>query len=263
MVALFRLALGPLRAGAPLAMRWSDEALVLSVRRHGESSLLVHLLTRERGRHAGLVRGGQRPKARAVWQIGNRVLASWSARLAEHLGTLTGELAHGYAASVIAAPVRLAGLASASAMADAALPEREPHRKCYEGLVVLFDGLAEDRGWMPDYVRWELELLAELGFGLDLAACAATGVTQGLVYVSPNSGRAVSEEAGEPYRARLLRLPPFLRAGADFAPPSAADVLDGLALTGFFLAARIFAPEGKSLPPARSRFAAALEKFRS
>ncbi len=95
-----------------LAMRWSDEALVLSVRRHGESSLLVHLLTRERGRHAGLVRGGQRPKARAVWQIGNRVLASWSARLAEHLGTLTGELAHGYAASVIAAPVRLAGLAS-------------------------------------------------------------------------------------------------------------------------------------------------------
>ncbi len=113
-------------------------------------------------------------------------------------------------------------------MADAALPERAPHRKSYEGLVTLFDALAEDRGWMPDYVRWELDLLAELGFGLDLAACAATGVTERLVYVSPNSGRAVSEEAGEPYRARLLRLPPFLRAGADFAPPSAADVLDGL-----------------------------------
>ena len=263
MVALFVLALAAPGAKSALAMRWSDEALVLSARRHGESSLLVHLLTRERGRHAGLVRGGQRPKTRVVWQIGNRVLAAWSARLSEHLGTMTGELAHGYAAQLIASPARLAGLAAAAAMADAALPEREPHRKSYDGFVALLDAFAENRGWMPDYVRWELELLAELGFGLDLAACAATGVTENLVYVSPNSGRAVSEEAGAPYRARLLHLPPFLRAGANFAPPSAQDVLDGLALTGFFLEARIFVPEGKSLPPARQRFLAALEKFRS
>jgi len=244
-------------------MRWNDEALVLSVRRHGESSLLVHLLTRERGRHAGLVRGGQRPKARAVWQIGNRVLVTWSARLSEHLGTMTGELAHGYAAALMAEPVRLAGLAAAAALADAALPEREPHRTSFERLVALYDALEADRGWMPEYVRWELALLADLGFGLDLARCAATGVTQNLVYVSPNSGRAVSAEAGAPYRERLLRLPPFLRAGAQALPPTAEDVLDGLALTGFFLGARVFAPEGKALPPARARFAAALEKFRS
>jgi DNA repair protein RecO (recombination protein O) len=243
-------------------MRWNDEGLVLSARRHGESALLVHLLTRERGRHAGLVRGGQRPKARATWQTGNRVQASWSARLAEHLGTMTGELAHGYAASIIAQPVRLAGLAAAAAMADAVLPEREPHRRAYDGLADLLGALELDRGWMPRYVRWEIELLAELGFGLDLARCAATGVAENLVYVSPNSGRAVSEEAGAPYRARLLRLPPFLREGSN-APASADDVLDGIALTGFFLERRLFAPEGKRLPPARARFIAALEKFRS
>jgi len=244
-------------------MRWQDEAIVLSARRHGESSLLVHLLTRGRGRHAGLVRGGQRPKARAVWQIGNAVLVNWSARLAEHLGTLTGELAHGYAASLIDAPARLACLAAAAAVADAALPEREPHRAAFDGLVALFDALEADRGWMPLYVRWELALLAELGFGLDLARCAASGTAENLVYVSPNSGRAVSQSAGAPYRDRLLRLPPFLRAQAETAPPTAADARDGLALTGFFLAARVFAPEGKNLPPARARFVAAVEKLRS
>jgi len=260
-VALLRLALAALCDGPALAMRWSDEGIVLSARRHGESALLVHVLTLERGRHAGLVRGGQRPKARAVWQIGNRVLASWSARLAEHLGTMTGELARGYAAMLIAAPARLAALAAAAALADAALPERELHRKAYDGLVALLDALAADDGWMPAYVRWELELLAELGFGLDLAACAATGARENLVYVSPNSGRAVSEAAGEPYRARLLPLPAFLREGAGFAPPTAASVRDGLALTGFFLEARLFAPEGKRLPPARARFVAAVEKL--
>ena len=262
-MAFFRLALASSRAGAPLAMRWNDDALVLSVRRHGESALLVHLLTREHGRHAGLVRGGQRPKARAQWQIGNRVLATWSARLAEHLGTMAGELAHGYAAALIASPARLACLAAAAAIADSVLPEREPHARSFARLAALLDALEEDRGWMPDYVRWELDLLAELGFGLDLGACAATGARARLVYVSPNSGRAVSAEAGEPYRKRLLRLPPFLREGEDFAPPDAESVLDGLALTGFFLNARLFAPEGRNLPPARARFVAALEKFKA
>jgi DNA repair protein RecO (recombination protein O) len=242
-------------------MRWSDEALVLSTRRHGESGLLVHLLTRDHGRHAGLVRGGQRPKARVAYQIGNRLAVTWSARLAEHLGTLQGELEHGYAAALIDAPARLAGLAAAAALADAALPEREPHQRVFQGLVALCESLAQDAGWMPAYVEWELALLAELGFGLDLASCAVTGATADLVYVSPKSGRAVSAGAGEAYRARLLRLPPFLGGASGAAPATSADVLDGLALTGFFLGARVFAPHRRGLPPARTRFVELLRRF--
>jgi len=242
-------------------VRWSDEAILLSTRRHGESGLLVHLLTREHGRHAGLVRGGQRPQARAAYQIGNRLLVTWSARLAEHLGTITGETTHLHAASLIGEPERLGALASAAALADAALPEREPHPRAYGGLVTLLEALQSDDGWMPAYVRWEMALLTELGYGLDLAQCAATGATNDLVYVSPNSGRAVSAGAGEPYRDRLLRLPPFLRVDTNGAPPSAEDVLDGLTLAGFFLDHRVFAPHGHALPAARTRFVDALRRF--
>jgi DNA repair protein RecO (recombination protein O) len=242
-------------------MRWSDEAVVLSTRRHGESALLVHLLTPGHGRHAGLVRGGQRPKARMPYQIGNRLLVTWSARLAEHLGALTGELAHGYAAALITAPVRLSCLAAAAALADASLPEREPHLLVYRGLLALLDALEGDAGWAAAYVAWELALLAELGYGLDLARCAATGATEGLAFVSPRSGRAVSDAAAAPYRGRMLALPPFLREGGLVAPPTAADMLDGLTLTGFFLERRAFAPEGRSLPAARTRFVDALRQF--
>lgn len=242
-------------------MRWSDEAIVLSTRRHGESGLLVHLLTPEHGRHAGLVRGGQRPKLRAIHEIGNRLLVTWSARLAEHLGTLTGELAHAYAAPLIAAPARLKCLAAAAALADAALPEREPHPRTYRALAMLLDALEADAGWAALYVAWELDLLAELGFGLDLARCAATGVATELVYVSPKSGRAVSAAAGEPYRDRLLRLPPFLSVAGAETPPAPQDVLDGLALTGCFLEARVFAPHGRALPAARSRLVDALAAY--
>jgi DNA repair protein RecO (recombination protein O) len=241
-------------------MRWSDDAIVLSVRRHGESGLLVHCLTRAHGRHAGLVRGGQRPRARAQYQIGNRLLVTWSARLSEHLGTLTGELVEGRTATLIDAPARLGGLAAAAALADAALPEREPHRVLYERLDALADALQANLGWMPAYVRFELDLLTELGFGLDLARCAATGTTADLVYVSPNSGRAVSAAAGAPYRERLLRLPPFLAADAA-AAPAAGEIMDGLELTGFFLERRVFGPHGRALPAARSRFVALLQQF--
>ena len=241
-------------------MRWSDDAVVLSTRRHGESGLLVHLLTGAHGRHAGLVRGGQRPRTRVAYQIGNRLVVAWSARLAEHLGTIQGEVARGYAAALIDAPARLACLSSAAALADSGLPEREPHPLMFARLVELLDALAADRGWMPAYAEWELGLLAELGFGLDLACCAVTGATTGLVYVSPTSGRAVSAAAGAPYRERLLRLPPFLRAGEQGAPVL-GDVLDALALSGFFLERRVFVPHGRGLPPARSRFLDMLRQF--
>lgn len=237
-------------------MRWTDEGLVLATRRHGESALLVHLLTAGHGRHAGLVRGGQRPKTRAQWQTGNRLTVVWSARLTEHLGTFQGELTSGYAARFIDDGVRLACLAAACALAEATLPERAPHPQAHAGLLALLDGLSRDAGWAAAYVLWELKLLAELGFGLDLERCAATGAREALIYVSPRSGQAVSAAAGAPYRERLFALPPFLREAEAAATPQA--VLDGLALTGFFLERRVLAPQDRKLPPARGRFIDAL-----
>jgi DNA repair protein RecO (recombination protein O) len=242
------------------AMQWEDEGIVLAARRHGEGGLVVQLLTRGHGRHAGLVRGGQGPKLRTVYQIGNRVGIAWKARLAEHLGAVTGELLRGHAARFMDDAARLACLAAAAALAGAALPEREPHPRVYEGFCTLLDALDADHGWAVGYAEWELILLAELGFGLDLARCAATGETEQLTYVSPKSGQAVSASAGEPYRDKLLRLPRFLLPGGEIVPPPAQDVIDGLALTGFFLDRRVFAPHGRKMPAARSRFVDVLER---
>lgn len=233
-------------------MQWSDEAIILAVRPHGETSLIVQLLTRTHGRHAGLVRGARKARGRGLYEIGNRVEASWQARLAEHLGLLRCELLGGCAAALIDDPARLAGLAAAAAMAEAALPEREPAPRSFAGLAELLTALAQDRDWAPVYVRWELDLLAELGFGLDLARCAATGATSDLAYVSPKSAQAVSRDAGAPYRDKLLALPSFLRDPAAAIGP--ADIRDGLALTGYFLSRHVFAPLGRALPPARTRF---------
>ncbi len=242
-------------------MQWEDDAIVLAARRHGESALVAQVLTRGHGRHAGLVRGGQRPKQRTIYQVGNRVGVTWKARLSEHLGALTGELQRGHAARFMDDSARLGCLAAAAAVAEAALPEREPHPRIYEGLSALLDALDADRGWAVGYVEWELMLLAELGFGLDLARCAATGETRELIYVSPKSGRAVSAAAGAPYRDKLLRLPAFLLPGGEPVAPAPADVLDGLALTGFFLERRVFAPHGRETPAARSRFVDLLRRM--
>src|SRR5579862_842278 len=241
-------------------MEWRDEGLVLATRRHGERALVVELLTREHGRHAGLLRGGQAPKTRASWQIGNRLLVSWRARLAEHLGSYSGELVESYAARLLDDRARLAALAAATALAASALPEREPHPRAFAGLSALIAALDADERWAVAYVEWEMALLEELGFGLELSHCAATGVTEDLVYVSPRSGQAVSAAAGAPYRAKLLRLPPFLRADADAARPAPEDVLDGAKLTGFFLEHRVFAPHGKKLPAARTRYVDVLQR---
>ena len=240
-------------------MQWSDEGVVLSARRHGESALIVQLLTREHGRHAGLARG-QGPKTRAVYQIGNQLAATWRARLAEHLGSLTGELVRSHAGALLDDPLRLACLVAAAAVAEVALPERQPHSRVYDGLLAVIDALERDSGWAVATVEWEDELLAELGFGLDLSSCAATGGTEDLVYVSPRSGQAVSAAAGEAYRERLLRLPRFLLPGAPPQQAGADEVLDGLELTGFFLERRVFAPHGRKMPAARSRFVDALRQ---
>lgn len=239
-------------------MNWSDEGIVLSVRPHGETAAVAELLTRAHGRHLGLVHGGRGRRLRPVLQIGNHVEVTWKGRLAEQLGFFTVELRKGYAAAAMEDTRALAGLTSLCALARL-LPERDPHPDLYE--VTLFVlGYLDDNGiWPALYVKWELNLLAELGFGLDLSSCAATGSSDNLVWVSPKSGRAVSAAAGEPFRDRLLRLPPFL-VGARQEPVTRQDIVDGLMLTGSFLNARVLAPRDMTMPEARHRVVAALAR---
>jgi len=232
-------------------MEWSDDGVVVSVREHGETSAIVSLLTMNHGKHAGLVRGAAGKRMRGVLQPGNRVKATWRARLAEHLGGLTCELTDSIAAGVIGDRKKLAGLAAACAVTETALPEREPHPRVFNGLIALLLVLAESELWPSAYVKWELGLLAELGFGLDLSRCAATGRGDHLTYVSPRTGRAVSQLAAEPYRERLLALPSFLleEGGAG----STAEVTQGMVLTGHFLERHVYAPGHRGLPAARVR----------
>jgi DNA repair protein RecO (recombination protein O) len=233
-------------------MQWVDTAFVVAVRRHGESGLVAELLTHAHGRHLGLCRGGQSPKRRAVLQPGNEVAATWRGRLPEHLGTLACELVRAYAARFLDDPDRLSALASAMALVAMALPEREPHGDVFAAVSRLLADLDSAADWPARYVRWECELLASLGFGLDLGRCAATGTTAELAYVSPRTGRAVSRTAGRPYHDKLLPLPAFLR---DEGPAAGADIEHGLRLTGYFLLHHLMAPQNRALPPARTRLA--------
>jgi len=230
-------------------MQWIDDAILLSARSHGETALLVTLLTREHGRHAGLVQGGQSKRHRPAWQTGTLFEIKWQARLAEHLGGVSGEARRSYAARWLDDAARLGGISAICAVAEVCLPERVPHPAAFGGLVALLDGMNEDH-WPSLYAHWELGLLGELGFGLDLSVCAATGAVDDLVYVSPKTGRAVSRAAGEAYRDRMLALPSFLREGIT---QDSAEVAAALALTGFFLDRHVLAPHGKALPAARSR----------
>jgi len=243
-------------------IEWSDDGIVLSARRHGESGAIVSLLTRAHGRHAGLVLGGAGRRARGVYEPGNRVSAVWRARLSEHLGHYACELAESRAAALLDDALRLAALSSAAAILDAALPEREPHERLYDSLDALVARLCDpSASWPARYVRFELDLLSDLGFGLDLTRCAVTGHSNDLAYVSPKTGRAVSTPAAEPYRDRLLALPAFLRSGAPSQPAPASDILAGLRLTGFFLEQHVFAhqPAHSQLPPARERLLSRLK----
>ncbi len=236
-------------------MDWSDQGIVLARRRHGESSAVVSLLTREHGRHAGLVRGGAGKRAGSLYQPGNLLMAHWRARLAEHLGTLTAEMVDAFASRVLDDALRLAALTSACAVLETALPEREPHTLLFDSTLALLRALAsgqEALSWGAAYARWEMQALAELGFGLDLEACAATGQRDDLAYVSPRTGRAVSGAAGAPYADRLFALPAFL--GTAEPAPDAAAVAAALRMTGHFLERHVFGPHNRRLPAARTRF---------
>lgn len=235
-------------------MDWHDHGIVLAVRAHGETSAIVELLTAEHGRHPGLVRGAHSRRMTPVLQPGNELDAHWRGRLEEHLGTYQLEPTRQRAALLLDDPGRLAGLAAICALAEVALPEREPHPGLHAGMLVVLDALVDEGPWAPLIVRWELQLLQELGFGLDLSACAVTGLAEDLTHVSPRSGRAVSRAAAAPYEGRLLALPPFLGgAGDPKEEASAADLVAGFALTGHFIERHLLQPRHLKMPPARSR----------
>ena len=235
-------------------MEWSAPAIVLSARDFGEADRIACVLSAEHGAWRGLVRGGAGRRHGGTWQAGNLLAARWVARLSDQLGGLSGELVHPAAALAMDSALASALLAAACALADAALPEREPHPRVFAGLFALVSRLALGPPLLAELVRWELALLADLGYGLDLSACAQTGTNQDLRWVSPRTGRAVSDAAAGAWRAHLLPLPAFLReeAAADTAAGDTAQWRDGLRLTGHFLARDVFGAQHRPLPPART-----------
>jgi DNA repair protein RecO (recombination protein O) len=236
-------------------MEWTDEGVVLGTRRHGEGNAILELMTREHGRHLGLVRGGAGTRLRPVLQAGNTVLATWRARLDEHLGHFTVEGLRLRTAELLGEAYAVFGVTHLTSLCRL-LPERDPHGEIHDALTLILDHMADRRGAAAAVARFELMLLAELGFGLDLETCAATGGSADLVYVSPKSGRAVSAQAGAPWHDRLLRLPAFLRDHDSM--PSADELAAAFALTGFFLTRYVLEPRVASLPEARDSFIAAV-----
>jgi len=234
-------------------MDWHDEGIVLSSRSYGESSAIVELFTRDHGRHLGLVRGGAGRRYAGMLQPGNTLTAHWRARLNEHLGSYTVELLKPRAGMLMDDPFALTGLSAACSVAGI-LPEREAHAGLFEAFTVLLDTMEGSDIWPAVFVRWELGLLSELGFGLDLTQCAATGTRDDLAYVSPRSGGAVSRAAGAPYADRLFRLPQFL-VGSQAGLNEPDDVAEGLKITGHFLERHFFASHNRHLPDARIRLA--------
>ena len=239
-------------------MEWTDTAIVLGTRRHGEANAILEVMTRAHGRHLGLVRGGAGSRLKPVLQPGNTVEATWRARLDEHLGYFTVEGIDLRAAAYLADAHAVHGATHLAALCRL-LPERDPHESVFEALDAALGHFDDPFAVAVLVARFELQLLADLGFGLDLSACAATGTTADLTYVSPKSGRAVSRAAGEPWRDRLLALPAFF--AEDGAPhPSPEDLAAGFALTGFFLERHLYEPHGGHLPDARAHFIAAVTR---
>lgn len=248
-------------------MEWHEEAVILGVRRLGETSVVAEVMTRSRGRHLGLVRGGRSRKRQPIVQPGNLVEATWRARLDEHMGTLVLEPVALRAARLMETPVGLHAIQLLAAYLRL-LPERDAHPRLYDGLDIiaahladLADASASDRPEAGELVlRFEIALLEELGFGLDLETCAATGRRDDLVYVSPKSGRAVSAEAGRPWHDKLLALPAFLATAGGRSDE--ASLKDGFALTRYFLSRHVWTPRGIDEPPSREAMIAALVKGR-
>jgi len=234
-------------------MEWTEDAIAIGNRRHGENGVILEVMTRAHGRHLGLVRGGRSRTQRPVLQPGNSLAVTWRARLEEHLGQFRAEPLTERAGALMLSRPAAYGLQLLAAHLRL-LPERDPHPRLYDALAVIIDCLDDRRIAAELVVRFEILLLDELGFGLDLATCAATGTSDDLAYVSPKSGRAVSREAGLPYDDRMLVLPRFLHRRENGASPSARELQQGFKLTGYFLHHRVLAPRGWTLPDVRAGF---------
>jgi DNA repair protein RecO (recombination protein O) len=235
-------------------MEWTDQGIILATRRHGETSLILELMTGRHGRHLGLVRGGRTRRKLPFLQPGNSVEVTWRARLDEHLGHLSAETTVERASRLMAGATGIYGLQVLAALLRL-LPERDPHPALHESLGPVLDALEEPVAAGELVIRFELAMLNELGFGLDLSQCAATGTTIDLAYVSPRTGRAVSRAAGDAYREKLLVLPRFLAYGAN-APPTPAELAAAFNLTGYFFQRHVYEPRGIAAEPSRDRLLA-------
>ncbi|MDA8524552.1 DNA repair protein RecO [Alphaproteobacteria bacterium] len=231
-------------------MQWEAEGLVLAARAHGESSAIIDVFSRAHGRFGGLVRGGNSRRLRPVLQPGNMVVATWRARLSEHLGTITVDAGRAHAAEAMSDAKTLAGLTSLCALMQIT-PERQAYPRLYDTLMLVIAAMDDADTWPALSARFEMALLEEIGFGLDLSCCAATGVIEQLEYVSPRSGRAVSRDAARPYLDKMFVLPQFLLDPS--ANASDEDVQKAMELTGHFLERRVYLPNGLKMPPARQR----------
>ena len=236
-------------------MQWTDEGIVLGVKRHGEASAILELMTREHGRHLGLVRGGTGRMMRPVLQAGNLVNAVWRARLDQHLGLYVIEGLNLRVGSLLSQSHAVYGVTHLAALCRL-LPERDPHPTIVPMVEMILDHMSNAAVAGSLMVQFEMHLLTELGFGLELNSCASTGTREDLIYVSPRSGRAVSRAAGDPWRDKLLRLPTFLNE-IETTEPSLEDIADGFALTGYFLLQRVLEPRGEGFAEARDSFVAA------
>jgi DNA repair protein RecO (recombination protein O) len=244
-------------------MEWQDDGIVLSASRFGEHDALLEVMTRHHGRARGYVKAGMSRRQKATLQVGNRLRLTWRARLETNLGRFTSELIHSPLGLLVGDGARVAALSAVTAVVASTMPEREAHEGIFERLEAVLALLEEPEGgaalWAGALAKLELAVLKELGYGLDLSACAGTGAAENLIYVSPKTGRAVSAEAGAPYKGRLLPLPAFF-TGATLSEAGADEVLAGLRTTAYFLDRTVWVVEGKGQPPARERFVASLHR---
>lgn len=247
-------------------MEWQDDGIVLSASRFGEHDALLEVMTRKHGRARGYVKAGMSRKQRANLQVGNRLSLTWRARIETNLGRFTTELVHSPLGLMVGDGKRVAALSAVTSVVASTMPEREAHEGLFDRLEAVVALLEEEGGdtvlWAGALAKLEVAVLRELGYGLDLSACAGTGTTDNLIYVSPKTGRAVSAEAGAPYKGKLLPLPALFTGGA-LADATVDDVLAGLRTTAFFLDRTVWVVHGKGQPPARERFVAGLSRATS
>lgn len=240
--------------------QWQGEALLLKADKFGDHDAIVYLFSPEHGLGRGVVKAGMSSKRRADMQPGTLVDAVWKARLPEHMGSITLEAKHSFAARVMHDPLKLAAVGSILSLLSVSLADADPHPELYAATITFLQHTAAGSDpviWLAEYVRLELALLEEVGFGLDLTSCVATGATEDLAYVSPKSARAVGKTAGEPYAAKLLALPGFL-SDNEPVPDSISDIGQGVALTGYFLETRLLPALQRNAPPLREHFVSLL-----